>query len=332
MLVTATAALLAGCGTATEPAAPAPSALVGLARAEVGSVRGGEALYGAVEAGTGQRIDLPAPLEASVAAILTPVGTRVSAGQPVARLVASPVAQADLARASADAATATAALARAQRLRADGLASDADVEAARAAARTAAATRASVTTRLNGLVLRAPRPGFVQAVNASPGALVVAGTSILSLSPIGPTRARFGITPDAARAVRPGQPLSVKGPDGMIAGTVASVDPTVDPQTRMAALFVDLPTGIAAGVPVTADLASASGGTTGIIIPYAAVLDDAGQPFAYVVAGGIAHRRDLVLGDQNGDRVAVGRGIRAGERVVVRGGTGVEDGMRVRTR
>jgi membrane fusion protein (multidrug efflux system) len=114
---------------------------------------------------------------------------------------------------------------------------------------------------------------------------------------------------------------------------ILSVDPSVDPQTRLASIFVRLPAaaGIGAGEPLTAELpvTTAANAPT---IPYPALLDDAGQPFVYVVAGGIAHRRNVAIGPSDGHRVVITSGLRAGEAVVVAGGTAVEDGMHVRTR
>jgi multidrug efflux pump subunit AcrA (membrane-fusion protein) len=67
-----------------------------------------------------------------------------------------------------------------------------------------------------------------------------------------------------------------------------------------------------------------------LAIPYAALLDDAGQPFVFVVVKGTAHRRDIVTGPSDGRIVAVTKGLSPGERVVVEGGTALDDGMKVR--
>ena len=73
-------------------------------------------------------------------------------------------------------------------------------------------------------------------------------------------------------------------------------------------------------------------GEAKLAIPYAALLDDGGQPFVYVVQAGIAHRRDVTTGAAEGDRIAVTSGVKAGDLVVTQGGTALEDGMKVRTR
>ncbi|MGQ2929052.1 MAG: efflux RND transporter periplasmic adaptor subunit, partial [Sphingopyxis sp.] len=68
----------------------------------------------------------------------------------------------------------------------------------------------------------------------------------------------------------------------------------------------------------------------GITIPYAALLDDGGQPFVFVIANTIAKRRDIVVGPRTGDRISVTSGLKPGERVATVGVTALEDGMKTR--
>ncbi len=114
---------------------------------------------------------------------------------------------------------------------------------------------------------------------------------------------------------------------------ILSVDPVVDAQTRLASVFASVPPGsrIGAGATLTAHLPLAAGGG-GIIIPYDALLDDAGQPYVFVVKGGVAHRRDVTIGAAGGDRIAIRKGVSPGDLVVTAGGTALEDGMKVRTK
>jgi len=330
------AILLAGCGSQDEgDNAAAPVALVSLAPAREGAITETVTVYGAVEPGAMGKHVLAAPVEATLVAIDAPVGTQVRAGQVVVRLAPSPTARLDFAKAATDAAAAQAAYARAQRLRADGLVSDADVETARAAAQSAGATRASLGARNGALVLRAPVAGFVDSVASSPGDLVPAGTAVASISGSGNLRARFGIDPALAARIGKGAVLRVTGPNGVpFSASVQSVDPVVDPATRLAAVFANVPAaaGIGANSALSAQLTL--GGNTGgaaLTVPYAALLEDAGQPYVYVVAHGTAQRRDVEIGPVSGDRVAILKGVKPGEQVVTAGGTALEDGMKVRT-
>lgn len=328
--------LLAGCsGSADDTVEADPVALVELGRASTGQVSQTLTLYGAVERGAEAQYALSAPVEANVVAIAAPVGTAVRRGRIVARLNPGPTVRADYVRAISDARATGQALARARRLRADGLASDADVEAARAAAQAAVAQRDALASAIRGLTLVAGTSGHVETVAVNVGDLVPAGATIATLSRDGALRARFGIAPEAAKAVTPGATLqiSANGRAGRISAAIQSVDGVVDPQTRLASVFVRIAPaqGIAAGQPLTATLPVAQVGNA-ITIPYVALLDDGGQPYVYVVRNGVAHRRDVETGASSGDRIAIVKGVSSGEQVVTKGGTGVEDGMKVRTK
>ena len=76
-------------------------------------------------------------------------------------------------------------------------------------------------------------------------------------------------------------------------------------------------------------LSSNSGGLT---IPYAALLDDGGQPYVYIIEKGVAKRVDVAVGPRMGDKVSVAKGLNADQRVAIDGVTALEDGMKVRTK
>ena len=335
LVVTMILAASACSGSQPDKQAPAPAALVQLGRAAQGAVQETVTVYGSADRGASANAVLSAPAEAIVEAILAPVGTQVRAGQVIARLKPSSTVQLDLVRASTDARTAQLALARAQRLRADGLVGNAEVESARAAAQTASATLRSLNSRSDALVLRSPVAGYVQAIASSPGDLVALGAPVATIARTGDLRGRFGLDPALARRVPRGASVRATPSAGgaMVALPVLSVDPTVDAQTRLASLYVSIPqaTGIGAGEALTGELVVAES-SRAVTMPYSALLDDGGQPFVYVVVGGVAHRRDVEIGASTGDLVQVRRGLRPGEMVVISGTTALDDGMKVRLR
>ena len=65
-------------------------------------------------------------------------------------------------------------------------------------------------------------------------------------------------------------------------------------------------------------------------MPYAALLDDGGRSYVFVVKDGVARSRNVVPGSSAGDSIAIASGVAPGERVVVAGGTALDDGMKVR--
>jgi len=326
---------LAACSASEEEEkGPEPVALVKVARAEAGNLEERIQIFGAVDPGAGGSFILSAPQEAIVTAVEIPVGSAVGKGQVVIRLAPSPAARLDLVKAESEARAADLAYARAGRLRGDGLVSNAEVESARAAAQSAGATRASLALRAGALALRSPGTGRVQAIAAGPGSLVAPGTPIVTIAKAGDLRGRFGVDPALARRISPGAPVRITPAGGQAFSVpVISVDPFVDPQTRLASVFVRLPAGAAlgAGEPLAGELGAASSGSA-VTIPYAALLDEGGQSYTFVVEKGVARRRVVRAGTVDGARAAILAGLKVGELVVVEGGTALEDGMKVRTR
>lgn len=326
---------LSGCSSqnSADSKAGEAAALVKTAKAIVAPVETKLRLYGAADGGTAANRDLSPLAEAVLIGIDAPVGTRVRRGATIARLRPSPASSLDLVRARADASAAQSQFSRMQRLRRDGLASDADVESARLAFDSAQAMASSLTLRHGSLVLRAPFDAIVSSVVASPGDIIAAGATVATLVPVSATRAKFGIDPEEARLVRPGGTLSILDANGNVKFAVAvqAVDPGVDPTTRLAAVYAMLPGGnaIGSGEALIAEVTIQSA-TNLPVIPYSAVLSDAGQPYTFVVSKGAAKRVNLVLGATSKEMAAVVSGVKAGDVVVTEGGTALDDGMKVR--
>lgn len=331
-------ALLAALGACTaksdEETTVDPVALVRTATAANGTGSDSLLVYGSADAGPGGEQAMAAQSDSILETIVAPNGTAVGAGALVARLRPSATARLDTVKASSDAAAANAALARAVRLRGDGLASSADVETARAAAISANATRSSMAQRGASLILRAPVAGTIQGLTARPGDVIAAGTTVATIAARGNLRGRFGVDPVLAQRIRPGQPIEISavGSGAPVFGRVSGVDPQVDPATRLASLYAQLPPSVAwaPGSPLQARL-QVGATSEGITIPYVALLDDGGKSYVFVVDKAVAHRRDVVSGNSQGDVVVITSGLAAGERVVTEGATALDDGMKVRT-
>ncbi|WP_174285203.1 efflux RND transporter periplasmic adaptor subunit [Sphingomonas bacterium] len=328
--------MLAGCGSAETPDAAEkakPTAMVRVASAVTGARSDSVVAYGTTEAGPSADHAIVAPAEAIVARVAAPTGTAVAAGQAIVVLRPSPGSRTALARAASDVQVADAAYARALRLRSDGLIANADVETAKAAAATAHSTQTNLGLSGNGTTLRAPVAGTVAGLTANPGDQLAAGAVIASIVGRGDLRARIGVDPAVALRIRPGMAIAIQAMNGGASVTVpvVGVDPQVDATTRLASVFVRVPpaAGLSAGQPVRATL-SIGATTTGIAVPYAALLDDGGRTYVFVVRGGVASRVAVVTGNGGGDTVQILKGINPGDRVVIEGGTALDDGMKVR--
>lgn len=329
--------LAAGCSkggdksAADENSADQPVAEVRVALATVGTNGSSITAYGATEAGPGATRSLAAPAEAIVAAVFAPTGTAVGAGQAVVSLRPSRTSRLESAKALSDAQAATAAYARALRLKHDGLASNADVETARAAATAARAAVANMGIG-SGLTLRAPQAGTVQGLTAKAGDQVAAGTTIATIAGRGDLRARFGVDPTVIPRIHAGSTAEIQPAAGGQAAPalVIGVDPTVDPTTHLGSVFVRIPAGFGAAIGEPLRATFQTGATqAAITVPYSALLDDGGKSYVFVVRKGVAKRVDVDPGNSTSDTVEILKGLQPGDEVVTRGGTALEDGMKV---
>jgi len=333
LLTLALAMSLAACtGKAAEDDKPVQTATIKTAAVTSGAADEQVVLYGAAEPREGGEAGLAVPVEASVAQIYAANGVRVVRGAVIATLRPSAASELDLTKARNDAATTVAAYARTQRLRADGLASDADIEASHSAVRAAQATLASLVARAGHLTLRAPINGSVQGLTAHAGDLIPAGTTLARIVGSGKLRAHFGIDPALARRANPGMIVTVNlaNGGGSITAPVTSVDKVVDPITRQAALIVQLPDDhLASPGEALRGQVNIGSGAQVPTVPYAALLDEGGQNYVFVIEKGVARRRNVTAGSSHGDLVAISSGLNVGERVAITGGTALEDGMKV---
>jgi RND family efflux transporter MFP subunit len=285
--------------------------------------------YGAAEFAPNAERTLATPVEAKVTQVLAGPGTRVAAGQSVILLSPSPQTEVDLKKAGDDAKTAQAAYDRAVRLKASGLDSNADVETARAANTSAQAVYQSLQSRLSALTVKSPVDGVVETVTATPGDLAASGASLGKVGRLGAVRVRLGLEPSELGLVHAGERVRLEpaagGPSRF--GQVASVSPVVDAQTKLAAVIVQAD-GWAPGQTVKGDILV--GHSSGPVAPQGAVYYDQDQPYVLVVDHGVAHKRNVKLGVEQGDSVELVSGVNAGDRIVVVGGASLDDGTAVK--
>lgn len=334
LLTILTLAPLAACSDGvSESASAEPVALVKTATAALGEPAETLIVYGAATAGPASELALSAPVESIIATIHAPPGTLVKVGQAIVTLRPSPNAALDFGKSANDSLQTEAAYARARRLRSDGLMSDGDVESARSLAASAAATRASLGRRVASLTLRAAFSGTVQMIGGSPGDVLAAGAPAARVAATGQVRARFGIDPALARRIVPGASIIVSPATASsgFAVTVTSVDPVADPQTRLASLYANImpQSNIASGETLRGLVTI--GHRSGVVtVPYGALLDDGGETYVFVVSNSIAHRKTVTTGAADKGVIEIQSGLKAGEEIVVSGGTALEDGIKVR--
>jgi RND family efflux transporter MFP subunit len=275
------------------------------------------------------------------------LGTRVSRGQELARLLPPPAVPGDLPqlqRARADAQTvlalATRDRERAERLTAAGAAPGKRLDEARAVEEQAraqvtaaeaslaqynAARAGGAADTAGSFVVRAPIDGVIAQRDAATGANVTAGTILFRLVDASQIQV-VGQIPEAeagrARLVTAAE-IEVPGLEPRIpAGKLATVGKVLDRQSRTVPItfafdnrVAALPVGQAVALHLLMNTTAARP-----VVPAAALVDDAGRPIVFVqLEGETFERRAVTLGPRSGDLVQILSGVKPGERVVTKG-------------
>ena len=110
--------------------------------------------------------------------------------------------------------------------------------------------------------------------------------------------------------------------DTLTGGRVVASGGVVNEKTRTLPLIFEVPNPngqLKSGMFVRAQVFTATT-QRGIVIPLSSVVDEDGQPVAYVeLEGELFERRPLKVGTRQGDLVQILEGLKPGDRVVTRG-------------
>ena len=273
------------------------------------------------------------------------VGDSVKAGQVLATFAAEMVqadvaqARASLLEAKAHAAEAASNAERARTLQASGALSAQQIEqyttaaqAAQARVEAAQALLQAQQLRLQHTQVRAPDHGVISARSATVGAVVGAGTELFRMVRKGRLEWRAEVTATELGRLRPGTAAQVTAASGAsVQGQLRMVAPTVDPQTRNALVYVDLPAhpDLRAGMFARGEFLL--GQSDALTVPQEALVVREGFTYLFVLgADQRVQRLKVQPGRRAGERVEILSGLDAGAPVVVRGAGFLNDGDLVR--
>lgn len=332
---------------APQAASPKPSLTVTVARPEASELAVTLAANGNVaawqEASVGSESN-----GLKLAEVRVNVGDLVKKGQLLATFspesVRADVAQAkaSLAEARATAADATGTAARARTLQATGAMSQQQINQYQTAEQTAKARVEAAEAVLEAQQVRgrntqvlAPDDGVISSRSATVGSVVAAGTELFRLIRQGRLEWRAEVTSAELGRIVVGTPVAITSASGaQVGGKVRSVAPTVDPQTRAALVYVDIPnvlqnTGLKAGMFARGEFQL--GRSSAITVPQASIVPRDG--FNHLLLLQPDHRVSqlkIETGRRAGDRVEVRTPLPADAQVVVQGAGFLNDGDLVR--
>lgn len=275
------------------------------------------------------------------------VGDAVKRGDVLARISPDTLA-AELAQSRAAAAEAEATLAearanaeRARQIEHTGAYSAQQIAQFVTAAETARARLNAARAKVQADELRlahtrvlAPDDGVISARVATVGQTPQAGQELFRLIRDGRLEWRAEVTATELARIRPGMTVALvpAGPDAQrIEGKVRMVAPTVDPQTRNAIVYVDLPKpgGARAGMFARGEFELGRG--TALTLPQSAVVMREGFSYVYrIQADNRVSQVKVSTGRRVGDRVEITDGLEPEARVVASGAAFLADGDLVR--
>ena len=277
------------------------------------------------------------------------VGDVVRAGQVLATFAAESVqadvaqARASLLEAQANAQDASGNAERARTLQTTGALSSQQInqyltteQTAKAKVEAAKAVLAVQQQRLKHTQVLAPDSGIISARSATVGAVLASGTELFRMIRQGRLEWRAEVTSAELGRIAVGTVASVTAASGaQLKGRVRMVGPTVDPQTRSALVYVDLPASTGIAAPTKAGMFARGefelGHTNALTVPQTALVIRDGFSYVYRVnPDNRVVQVKVQTGRLAGDRVEVTSGLAADTPLVASGGGFLNDGDLVR--
>jgi membrane fusion protein (multidrug efflux system) len=276
-----------------------------------------------------EAIEVTAKVSNLVAAVRFRDGQTVDRGAVLVELDGAQ-ARAELAIAQAALTESTSQLRRARELQVTQALSASQLEQIEATQLANTARLAAARARLDDTFVRAPFAGRVGLRRVSVGTLVNPGTVITTLDDTRIVKVDFAVPENELGALRDGLALtaaSAAWPDTRFEGRVLSVDSRVDPTTRAVTVRASVPNregrlrpGMFVNVVLQRDQREA------IVIPEEALVPEQDKQFVFVVADGVATRREVRIGARRPGEVEIIAGLELGERIVIEGTVKVRDG------
>lgn len=323
--------MLAACGGgAQKKESPAP-----LVEAKpVGAAVFADTIDAVGTAMANEQVVLAAPVTERITSINFADGGYVARGQVIATL-AQGEEQAQLAAAQARVVETRQQLDRMKSLRERGFVTSSAFDTQTAAQGEAEATAAQARATISDRIIRAPFAGWVSLRMVSPGAIVTSGTPIATVSDISRIKLDFTVPETRLSVLSEGQQIEAEAaafPDRPFRGTIATIDPVIDPVTRAVRVRAILPNpdkALKPGMLLTVKVIARE--RQALALPELAVVGDGEERFVFLATeDGKVKRVPVKTGERQGGLVEIRSGLTPGQRVVTDGVVKLSDGMPIR--
>jgi membrane fusion protein (multidrug efflux system) len=280
-----------------------------------------------------ESVNVTSKVSNTVTAIRFKEGERVRRGAVLVEFDGASV-QADLAAAQATLIESRAQYERSRALANTQVLSASQMDQIEATMKANEARVAAAQSRVNDTVIRAPFTGRTGLRRVSVGSLVNPGTLITTLDDTSLIKIEFTVPQVHQHVLREGLAVTARAsglPGRTFEGKVITMDSRVDANTRAISVLAGIANDDGAlkpGTSMSVQLRSAA--TTALLVPEAAIVPEQGRMFAFVVADGVALKREITIGRRRPGEVEVSTGLSEGERVIVEGALKVRHEARVR--
>jgi multidrug efflux system membrane fusion protein len=219
----------------------------------------------------------------------------------------------------------------------------ANIDVIQAKSQSAQAVVQETQIPLHDTELKAPLNGVVLQKSIEKGTLVSSGDKAFVVADTSSVKAVFGVADIAVAEMKMGRMLSVESesmPGKEFQGQITSVFPAADSKSR--AFNVEVTIGnpeylLRPNMIVSLRVSTKQDLPAQPVVPLNAVLKSRSNANGYAVMavteeGGrqVGRLRDVKLGESFGNAVAVAEGLKQGDRVIITGGTMVNDGDQVK--
>ena len=177
---------------------------------------------------------------------------------------------------------------------------------------------------IHSVTLYAPASGFVSERKAFPNQRITPDSDLYTITDL----SRIWIVADVFESdiisIKLGDPTYVSFPNGNtppLGARVTYIQPSVDPVTRTLKVRLDAPNpGLRMKPDMYVNVEFGIAGPKELVVPAEAVLNTGDRQTVFVDLGnGYLEPRQVSVGERYGDRVAITRGLAAGDRVVSTG-------------
>jgi RND family efflux transporter MFP subunit len=179
--------------------------------------------------------------------------------------------------------------------------------------------------------VKAPISGYITRLDARVSDNTYPGAPLFTVSNLDAMEAKLYVTGEEARSVRTGQAALIEEEGRSFRGAVTQVSLIMDSQLKafpVTASFQNPGSFLTSGI--TTDVALEVYRAQAIVTAQKELVRQNDKYYAYVVADGVAKRRELKLGRRDGLRYEVLSGLEPGEMLVAEGAQSLDDGAKVR--